>query len=98
MRYALKENVAETEAAVSEIEAVIDAMVANWPEIIPRRAVPKLTAGLYSVKSMANMDCLGIGPEGAFSISGQRVYPKAFFATWMKRKAAVSWAKRKSIA
>ncbi len=98
MRYALKE-VEESDVKLAEIYAVIDSMATSWPStVVPRRSIPKFTGYLYSIKFMANRDSQKTGPEGAFTIGGQKCYPILSLTSWLKSLASVSWSKRKSIA
>ena len=64
--------------------AVILLLAEKWPSgIVPRKSVREFTGGLYSPGYMGNMDSLGIGPEGAFCIGRQKVYPKYPFVDWL---------------
>jgi len=75
---------------------VIDRMALRWKSnVVARRAIPIFTGGLYSVKFMANEDCKKRGPEGGFTIGGQKVYPIESVISWLKSRAANSWAERK---
>lgn len=56
----------------------------RWPtSFIPRREVPKFTGGLLSSGYLANCDCAGDGPKGAFNIGRQKVYPVDAFCDWL---------------
>lgn len=65
-------------------KAVIRQAAERWPSsFIPRREVPRFTGGLFSVGTMANLDSAGEGPEGAFTIGRQKVYPVVSFCDWL---------------
>jgi len=79
-----------------EFFKVIDEMANCWKSnIVARRAIPAFTGGLYSVKFMANEDCKKQGPEGGFTVGGQKVYPVDSVIAWLKSRSAASWAERK---
>ncbi len=74
----------------------IEAMAGKWPSnLVARRSIKEFTGGLYSTKFLANEDCQHRGPEGGFTVGGQKVYPVDSVVAWLKNKAAVSWAERK---
>ena len=72
------------------IEVAISLLVQagdNWSStFVPRSQVPKFTGGLYSVGTMANADCLKIGPEGGFRIGKQWCYPVSGLVSWLISK------------
>lgn len=54
----------------------IRAAAAKWPTtIVARTEVKSFSGGLISSGTMANLDSLGEGPEGAFSVGRKKCYP-----------------------
>lgn len=59
-----------------------------WPHpIVARRLCDKASGQTISPKTLANMDSAGAGPEGAFKIGGQVVYPAESFFNWLEARA-----------
>lgn len=68
---------------------VIKANADQWPEIIARRDVEKFSGGAYSSRTMANLDCLGKGPDGAFRLGKTVMYSKQNLVTWLLDRLSV---------
>jgi len=48
----------------------------RWPSsIVARTEVGPFSGGVLNARSLANADCKGTGPEGAFRIGKKIVYP-----------------------
>jgi hypothetical protein len=43
----------------------------------------------FSPKSLANMDCKGIGPRGRISIGGKVAYPREELIAWLLERAYI---------
>ena len=55
-----------------------------WPtSFVARREVKRFSGGLYSPGHLANCDCSGTGPAGAFKIGKQIVYPVSSLINWL---------------
>jgi hypothetical protein len=55
----------------------LNEIFANWPSpFVTRNQLPKLTGGILNAKTLRNLDCLGQGIKGKFTI-GYRIvaYP-----------------------
>ncbi len=55
--------------------------------IVPRRRADEASGQTISPKTMANYDSEGAGPEGAFRVGGQVVYPAESFFNWLEARA-----------
>ncbi len=67
----------------SKVREIIEEMAEKWPSsIIARDEVPSFTGGTISQGRMANLDCLGEGPE-RIRISRKVVYPVKPFIEWL---------------
>lgn len=64
------------ESSREDAVQVIREAAENWPDFIPRKLIPEVTNGLYSVGHMANCDSRGTGVKGAFKLGRQKIYPK----------------------
>jgi hypothetical protein len=55
-----------------------------WPSrIVARSQVPNFTGGLIAVGTIANKDCEGTGPTGAFKVGRQVCYPVDSLCDWL---------------
>lgn len=62
----------------------------KWPSaIVARDEIDSFTGGVISPKSLANMDSLGIGPQGAFRIGRKIAYPVNNVITWLESRASL---------
>lgn len=51
-------------------------MAEKWPSsIVARTEVGRFSGGALNSKTMANLDCSGNGPKGAFKVGRRVVYP-----------------------
>ena len=68
----------------NEAKAVIEQLNSKWQTpFVPRQQIGVFTSGLYSCEYLANLDSLGTGPQGAFKIGRQVVYPLANLTEWL---------------
>ena len=59
----------------------------RWPSsFVARSHVPKFTGGLIAVGTIANRDCDGTGPTGAFKVGRQICYPVDSLCDWLIRR------------
>lgn len=66
----------------------LDELAAKWPSIIlAREEVGRFTGGAINPRTLANLDCQGRGPKGAFKLGKKVVYPVKAFISWMKERA-----------
>ena len=61
------------------METLLEQLQNELPLLIPRREAAKLLG--RSVGTMANRDCLGIGPERVI-VAGRTMYPRSAFLKW----------------
>ncbi|GFO60958.1 hypothetical protein GMST_32830 [Geomonas silvestris] len=68
----------------------LKSMAERWPSaIVARNEVDRFTGGVISPRSLANLDSLGLGPEGAFRIGRKVAYPVAAFIDWLEGRASL---------
>jgi hypothetical protein len=80
----------------SDFEKVFDQMEERWKSsIVARRSFREFSGGLYSPKFLANEDCKKQGPEGGFTVGGQKAYPTKSAIAWLKSRASASWTERR---
>ena len=66
----------------------IEQLKEKWPyPIVARKLSGEASGKTISPKTMANFDCAGEGPEGAFRMGGQTVYPAESFFAWLANRA-----------
>lgn len=78
---------------------IFDEMVQRWPSsLVARREVHKFTGGLLRPQSLANLDCLGKGPEERVIMSeGRKVaYPAQVLAAWLRGRCQLVNARREA--
>lgn len=62
----------------------------NWPSpIVARGHIEKFSGGFLNPRTMANLDCKGLGPKGKFLIGGKIGYPVESVIAWMKSRLAI---------
>lgn len=67
--------------------SLIDEMAAKWPSsVVARTEIQKFTGGVYSPKTIANLDSLGRGIEDRFYIGKSIVYPVPSLVAWLKAR------------
>jgi hypothetical protein len=70
--------------------SVLRSVAERWPStFVVRNSIREFTGGLYSPGYLANCDSKGIGPEGAFLIGRQKVYPVDSLCNWLISKLEV---------
>ncbi|NIA31743.1 MAG: hypothetical protein GWP06_17765 [Actinobacteria bacterium] len=82
-----KENAEEKRQAT--IETLWDA-AALWPgEFLTREDAVSFSGNALSVGHLANLDCKGKGPDGAFYLGRKRIYSKKSFIEFLIRRLEV---------
>lgn len=62
----------------------------KWPSpFVARTHCERFSGGALNAGTLANMDCMGTGPEGAFKIGRKTVYPVENLIKWMAERASV---------
>ncbi|NWH06954.1 hypothetical protein [Desulfobacter latus] len=59
----------------------------DLPPIIARQKVSEYFGGAISAKTLANLDSLGQGPEGAFRVGRTIVYPTPSLLAWLQHRS-----------
>jgi hypothetical protein len=73
-------SIDKKEAAITILRSATE----KWPSpIVARSSIKIFTGGLYSAGFLANCDSQSIGPEGAFRVGRQIVYPVASLVNWL---------------
>jgi hypothetical protein len=66
----------------------LSAMKEKWSSaVVARTEVKKFSGGIVAPGTLANADCLGEGPEGAFRVGKKVVYPVASLIAWLESRA-----------
>ncbi len=65
---------------------VIEEIGRNWPDCFSREKASELVGGVISPRSLANLDCLGLGPERRLRVGRKIVYTRESFVEWFKRR------------
>ena len=55
--------------------------------VVPRSEIGRFSGGLLTAGAMANLDCDGKGPAGAFYIGRKLVYPIDQLIAWMRERS-----------
>ena len=59
----------------------------EWPSsVIARKRVGDFTGGMLSPRTMANLDSLGLGPDGIIKIGNSVGYLKNPYVEWLIRR------------
>lgn len=68
----------------------LSSLADKWPSsIVSRSQIATFTGGLFSPKTMANLDSLGRGPEGRFQVGRKVAYTVKSVIAWMEAKSVV---------
>jgi hypothetical protein len=66
-------------------------MVRSWGSpIVPRQSVGKFSGGLLNPRTMANLDCLGTGPQNSFRVGSKVVYRTKDLAEWLAQRSSLN--------
>lgn len=69
-------------------------MEQRWPSaIVARSEIGKFSGGALSPGHMANMDCLGQGPQGRVRVGKRVCYPVKSLVQWLEQRSKVLPAK-----
>jgi len=65
----------------------LNELAKSWKApIVARSEVSKFSGGLLHPRTLANLDCLGLGPE-SIRIGGRVCYPTGALVEWLKARA-----------
>lgn len=63
---------------------LVEKLVSGWGSpIVARRQAGRFSGGSISPRTLANLDCRGLGPEGRFMVGKNVVYPTESLARWI---------------
>ena len=67
------------------IEALGDDFVSLWREfsVFPTREEVSEKIRVYKPRTLANLDCQGLGPDGRLTIGGKVCYPRDQLVIWL---------------
>lgn len=65
-----------------KIQMLLENLEKSLPPLIARTEASKLTGGLLSPRTLANLDCLGKGPGGRVKFKKKVAYEKGAFLAW----------------
>lgn len=70
-------------------KTVFEAMAEKWKSaVVAREEIGTFTGGAISPKTMANLDCQGIGVPGRLTIGRKCVYPLNALIEFLKARSA----------
>jgi len=64
-------------------EQILEEFRACMPAVFSRKEAERLTGGLISARSLANLDCKGYGPSGRIRIGTKVGYLRGPFLIWL---------------
>lgn len=65
---------------------ILSKLETELPPIVGRRIVFKITGGLISQRTMANLDSKGLGPKERIRVGRQIGYPRETFIFWFSER------------
>ena len=75
---------------LSEIKTHFTELAAKWPStLVSRDQIGNFTGGLISQGRMANLDCLGEGPQQRLRIGRKIAYPVKNLIVWLSERAEI---------
>lgn len=67
----------------------LDSLANSWPAPLvarDQRQLDKFSGGILNARSLANADCLGVGPKGRIKFGRKVAYDKYALVEWLKGK------------
>lgn len=69
-------------------EVDLSSLAEKWPSsFVAREEVDRFSGGMVTAKYLANLDCIGKGPEDRIRIGRKIAYPVASFIRWLEERA-----------
>lgn len=65
---------------------ILSKLQSELPPIVGRRELFKLTGGVISQRTMANLDSQGKGPKGRVKIGRLTAYERDSFVSWLSER------------
>ena len=70
---------------------VFDRLAQGWGStLVARHEVARFSGGVLHPRTMANVDSLGLGPDGMIRIGKKVAYDKALLVEWMRGRSKSS--------
>ncbi len=69
-------------------QPTLSELAERWPSAyVARKEVDRFSGGILNARSMANYDCLGIGPKKRIRIGRKIAYPVDALVAWLEDRA-----------
>ena len=76
---------------------VFDRLAQSWGStLVARHEVARFSGGVLHPRTMANVDSLGLGPDGMIRIGKKVAYDKALLVEWMRGRSKSSMSEIQS--
>jgi len=72
-----------SKAKEDAIETILEAARMQKSAFISRDQIGEFTGGAFSPRYMANLDSLGLGPDGTFKLGRKKMYSLRPLVQWM---------------
>lgn len=66
--------------------SILIKLQSDLPPVLARKDISRLTGGLISPRSLANLDCAGLGPKGRVKIGRLTAYERDSFVSWLSER------------
>jgi hypothetical protein len=67
------------------MQRILDSLRRALPPTFTRATAVKMTGGLFTAGTLANLDCLGKGPGGSL-IGRKKIYERESFIAWLESR------------
>jgi hypothetical protein len=67
------------------MKEILDSLRRELPPTFTRATAVKMMGGLFTVGTLANLDCLGKGPGGVL-IGRKKIYERESYIAWLERR------------
>ncbi|NCC26472.1 MAG: hypothetical protein EOM25_14930 [Deltaproteobacteria bacterium] len=66
---------------------IFNALVNAWPApLVSRSQVEKFSGGSIRARTLNNLDCRGLGPDGKILVGGRVAYERDNLAEWIAKR------------
>lgn len=69
-----------------DIDIFLKKLESELPPIFTRNFISQKIGGIFSAKTLANVDCLGVGPSVKIKIGKKIGYERESFLVWLRTK------------
>lgn len=74
---------------MSSVKPNLSLMAKNWPSpFVARHEIGNFSGGILNPKYLANLDSLGIGPQGRFKIGRKVAYPVSAVIAFLESRCS----------